>query len=239
MTREEVIKIMSVLRGAYPQFYRNISKTEALDTIALWCDMFQDDEASLVAAAVKSVIEADEKGFPPSIGQVKAKMRLFTQKEGLTEAEAWGIVSKAVRNGFYGAKEEFEKMPPVIQRIVGSPSQLKEWAMMDSETLHSVVASNFQRSYKAIAARENEIAKLPADVKGLVQKIGGPSMDCLGAASTGSLPAPRYESEEETRSRFEAERRKGWEAASLAAQKDRKRNQDIIAALRGGREIGG
>lgn len=42
---------------------------------------------------------------------------------------------------------------------------------MDSETVHSVVASNFQRSYKAIAQREREIAKLPSDVKALVGKI--------------------------------------------------------------------
>ena len=42
---------------------------------------------------------------------------------------------------------------------------------MDSETVHSVVASNFQRSYKAIAAKEREIGKLPTDVKLLVESL--------------------------------------------------------------------
>lgn len=75
MTREETIKVMSVLRGAYPRFYREISKQEALDTINLWADMFSAEDAAVVAAAVKSLIETDEKGFPPTIGQVKAKVR--------------------------------------------------------------------------------------------------------------------------------------------------------------------
>lgn len=188
MTREDVIKIMSVLRGAYPGFYRDISKAEALDTINLWTDLFANDDAALVGAAVKSVIEGDEKGFPPTIGQVKAKMRLLAGPHELTEGEAWAQVAAAVRNGIYGSQEEFDKLSPTMQRIVGSPSQLREWAMMDSETLHSVVASNFQRSYKAITAKDREVAKLPADVRQMVDQIAKP------------MEAPR----------LEADRRAGW-----------------------------
>ena len=123
------------------------------------------------AAAVKALIESDEKGFTPHIGAVKAKLRLITGSDDLTEAEAWGIVAKAIRNSAYGAREEFEKFSPIIKRIVGSPSQLREWGMMDSETVHSVVASNFQRSYKAIAQRERELAKLPPDVKAIIGNL--------------------------------------------------------------------
>lgn len=74
MTREDTIKIMSVLRGAYPHFYRDVSRQEALDTINLWADMFVEDDPSAVAAAVKILIQTDQKGFPPTIGQVKAKI---------------------------------------------------------------------------------------------------------------------------------------------------------------------
>lgn len=169
MERNDVLKIMAVLRGAYPQFYRDISRQEAEDTVNLWSDMFRQDDASIVGAAVKSIIEGDEKGFPPTIGQVKAKMRLITGSRELTETEAWNIVAAAIRNGLYGASEEFKKLPPTIRRIVGSPNTLREWARMDTDTVHSVVASNFQRSYKAISAREHEIRKLPPDVKNLLQ----------------------------------------------------------------------
>ena len=36
MKRDDTIKILSVLRGAYPAFYRDITKQEAESTIALW-----------------------------------------------------------------------------------------------------------------------------------------------------------------------------------------------------------
>jgi hypothetical protein len=74
VTRDDTVKILSVLRGAYPQFYKNTSRQEAIDTINLWTDMFADDDFQIVAAAVKAIIVSDEKGFPPVIGQVKSQM---------------------------------------------------------------------------------------------------------------------------------------------------------------------
>lgn len=191
MERSDVLKIMAVLRGAYPQFYRNIDRKEAEDTVNLWLDLFRQDDPQLVAAAVKSVIEGDEKGFPPTIGQVKAKMRLLTDSDEMTEAEAWELVSKAIRNGLYGAQEEFDKFPPVIRRIVGSPNTLREWARMDTETVHSVVSSNFQRSFRAISAKEKEIAKLPPEVKSLVGKLQGVKpVEIASPAPPPTLPEP-------------------------------------------------
>lgn len=223
MTRDDVIKIMSVLRGAYPHFYRDISKQEAYDTINLWTDMFSRDDASIVSAAVKSLIDGDDKGFPPTIGQVKAKMRLLVGSDELTEAEAWNLVSKAVKNGLYGAVEEFEKLPPAVKRIVGSPSQLRDWASMDSDTLHSVVASNFQRSYKVVATREKEIAALPDDVKKLINFAMNKEPEAL---------PPAYESHEDTLKRLEESRKGEWETRE-AQQPKKRTKEEVIAALRG------
>lgn len=171
MTIEETGIIMDILTTAYPRFYSGPNAPDMMKTLTLWAEMFARDDVALVAAAVKALIESDSKGFPPHIGAVKEKLRLISGEDEMTEAEAWGIVAKALRNSAYDSREEFEKFPPVIKRIVGSPSQLREWGMMDSETVHSVVASNFQRSYKAIVQREKELAKLPPDVKALVGKI--------------------------------------------------------------------
>lgn len=180
MTLEETGIVMDILTTAYPRFYSGPDAPDMMKTLTLWAEMFARDEVALVAAAVKALIESDERGFPPHIGAVKSKLRLLTSGNRMTEAEAWGIVAKALRNSTYGAREEFEKFPPVIKRIVGSPNQLREWGMMDSETVHSVVASNFQRSYKAIAQREREIAKLPPDVKALVGNLSDDKkMDAL------------------------------------------------------------
>lgn len=222
MTRKETGIIMDILTAAYPRFCAG--NADMRNVINLWAEMFTHDDVAMVAAAVKSVIESDEKGFPPTIGQVKAKMRLLTSGNELTEADVWGMVAKALRNGIYGSAEEFAKFPPTVKRIVGSAEQLREWATMDSETVHSVVASNFQRSYRSIAAREREIAKLPADVKALLPDVAKP-MD--------PPKLPKYVSPEETLKRLEAERRAGWDAARQEDTDRAARNKEIIATLRG------
>lgn len=173
MDRTETIATLAILRGAYPNFYRGISKIEAEDTVNLWLDIFGRYPFKLVIAAVKSFIEADEKGFPPVPGQIMAKIRLITESERQGEAEAWALVAAAIKNGIYGYREEFDRLPPTIQRIVGNPEQLRDWAMMDSDSVHSVIASNFQRAYRTASAREAEIAKLPADVMALLSGAAG------------------------------------------------------------------
>ena len=192
MTIEETGIIMDILKTAYPRFYSGPNAPDKVKTLSLWAKTFAHDDVALVAAAVKALIESDSKGFPPHIGAVKEKLRLISAGDEMTEAEAWGIVAKALRNSAYGSREEFEKFPPVIKRIVGSPSQLREWGTMDSETVHSVVASNFQRSYKAIAQREKELAKLPPDVKALVGKLAdGKKLDALPVKKRALPPEPK------------------------------------------------
>lgn len=176
MTREETLAIMSVLKAAYPSFYKDMKRDEAEGIVGLWTSMFADDPAVTVAAAVKAHIATDKKGFPPHIGAIKEAIVKVTQPEEMTEAEAWGLVSRAVSNGIYGSQKEFDKLPPVLQRLVGSPNQLKEWALMDADTVASVVASNFQRSYRARVASERECLALPSDVR--------QTMDSLVAGKT-------------------------------------------------------
>lgn len=167
MTFEETGTILDILSGAYPNFHGGEN------TLKVWYDIFGDYDVRIVAAAVKSFISSDEKGFPPVPGQIMGKLRLITEQGTDTEMEAWGKVLKAISRGIYNAKEDFERFPEEIQRIVGSPNQLKEWAIMDSDIVNSVIASNFQRSYRAKMKQKAEFDALPPDVKQLVSAISG------------------------------------------------------------------
>ena len=62
-------------------------------------------------------------------------------------------------------KEEFEKLPEVVQRSIGNPDQLKVWAQMDSSTVESVVASNFMRTFKVKKQQQKELDMMPTEVK--------------------------------------------------------------------------
>ena len=172
MTREDTIKILSVLRGAYPAFYRDITKQEAESTIALWESMFDEEPYELVAAAVKAFISGDGKGFPPAIGQIKERIRLITTPEEMTEQEAWALVSKALRNSTYGSEEEFAKLPPEVKSVVHDPGQLKQWAMSPADEVETVIASNFMRSFRVKQKATKEYLALPTEVKRLMISAG-------------------------------------------------------------------
>lgn len=189
MTRDETVQVLSVLRGAYPQFYRGTSKREALDAINLWAEMFADDPVELVAAAVKTLIVTDEKGFPPHIGAVKAQTRQLQQPETMTELEAWRLVRQAIWGAsmepwsrrFSGGKldqrpsaqRNFDALPPVLQGLVGDPAQLAVWAEVPKKELETVVQSNFMRSYRDRAAQVREFAAIPADIKAMLRRASG------------------------------------------------------------------
>lgn len=172
MTREDTIKILAVLRGAYPAFYRDITKQEAESTIALWMSMFDEEPYELVGAAVKAFISGDSKGFPPAIGQIKERIRQITQPEEMTEQEAWSYVSKALRNSAYGSAEEFAKLPPEVQVVVHDPGQLRQWAMAEADEVETVIASNFMRSFRAKQKATREYLALPTEVKRLMIAAG-------------------------------------------------------------------
>ena len=172
MTREDTIKILSVLRGAYPAFYRDITKQEAESTIALWESMFDEEPYELVGAAVKAFISGDGKGFPPAIGQIKERIRQITQPEEMTEQEAWSLVSKALRNSTYGSEQEFAKLPPEVQAVVHDPGQLRQWAMGSADDVETVIASNFMRSFRAKQKASKEYMALPTSVKQLMLSAG-------------------------------------------------------------------
>ncbi|MGI6141934.1 MAG: replicative helicase loader/inhibitor [Caldicoprobacterales bacterium] len=179
MIRQEALAVMAMLKTAYPNFYKDLSKEEINAAVDLWATMFADDPAYIVTEAVKSLMCTLK--YPPTIADVKEKIAMITQPLAMTEMEAWDMVRRAI--SYYHANEAFTNLPPILQKIVGSPNQLREWATMDSETVNSVVQSNFMRSYKAKVAQEKEYAMLPSSTKQLI----------AGLAQKYSLTEGKYE----------------------------------------------
>ena len=162
---------MDVLEDIFPSFNKGLTDKKIMRKTTTWAAMFADDDFALVLAAVKSFTATEDKGFAPSIGIIKNKMAELKNPDAMTEYEAWNRVREAISNGYYGADKEFAKLPAVLQRLVGSPNQLRDWATMETETLNTVVASNFMRSYRVRAEREREYLLLPADVKKFMAEL--------------------------------------------------------------------
>lgn len=167
MTRQEALAVMAMLKTAYPTFYKNYSKEDINEAVNLWATMFSEETIQVVTEAIKALICTLK--YPPTIADVKEKIHLLTQPQGMSELEAWNTVRRAI--SYYDAQENYNSLPPMLQRLVGSPNQLREWALMDSEVVNSVIQSNFMRSYKAKVVQEKEYAMLPESTKQLIQGI--------------------------------------------------------------------
>lgn len=88
MNRTEVLAVMSVLRAAYPSFYRGMSRDDAENAVNLWEDIFRYDDAGAVGLAVRDFIAGDDKGFPPALGQLKKRLpkQRISVMDGLSPA---------------------------------------------------------------------------------------------------------------------------------------------------------
>jgi len=163
MTKKETVVIMGILKASYPYYYKDLSKEEAFNAINVWYEMLQDYPLEVVKLAIKRLI-VTKKDFPPSIGDVIEQINKVTAtEEDITEEEAWQKVRSCIN--YYQSKEKFETLPPILKKLVGSPSQLRDWAIMDKEHVETVVKSNFVRSYRAKAKVEKENAGLPKSIQ--------------------------------------------------------------------------
>ena len=172
MEKADVQKLLTLIQAEYPQSFAKMDDRQMALKMDLWAKEFKNDDSMIVFAAARTLM-GTAREYAPNSGQIREKMRELTEVRSLDEQQAWALVSKACSNGFYGYREEFAKLPPEVQRAVGRPEQLKEWAVMDVDTVQSVVASNFMRSYRTGIEREKEMARIPKDVQMLLRDVSG------------------------------------------------------------------
>lgn len=171
MTREETVKIIRIMSDCYPNYKPN----NLSETVDVWQMMLDEYSYNQVSIALKAYVTSDTSGFAPSVGEIVAKIQTISQPQELDGMAAWGLVSKALRNGTYGAVEEFNKLPPLVRQAVGIPDNLKNWATSDYQTIETVIQSNFLRTYEVVVKRANEINRMPDNIKSFIEKTNANS----------------------------------------------------------------
>lgn len=73
MTRQEALKILAVLRVAYPNSYRGLDEDMASAMAGLWTSQFANMPYLVVSLAVERLISKST--FPPTIAEVNDELR--------------------------------------------------------------------------------------------------------------------------------------------------------------------
>ena len=172
MTDYEIGRLVYAVRGTYPKYYANMGAEDLKGLSMAWALVLGEYDFAIASRAVQLYLANDTKGFPPSPGQIVDAIHKITNPRivEMTATEAWALVRKAIRNGYYGAEEEFAKLPTACQRAIGSPSNLRELAQLDIDQVETVEQSHFIKAYNTQVVRERETAKMPSDIRALVEK---------------------------------------------------------------------
>lgn len=166
MNSLEVKKLFAIMMAVYPNF-KLVDVDFAANT---WSNILSDctyDQASL---ALKAYIRSDSSGFAPSPGQLIDKMQNFVSEKELNEIEAWSLVNRAIKNSGYNSVEEFDNLPETVKKAVGSPEQLRAWAL-DSSYNESVISSQFMRTYRTESTRKINLKKLPSYMNDIIKAV--------------------------------------------------------------------
>lgn len=167
MTRDEMKEVLIMMQATYPKW-----QPESLTaTIDAWYALFRDYQKIAVDAALNTYIKTSDSAFAPSASQIMGIIRTANSKPlgVMTSQEAWDLVNRASQRALYYAEEEFEKLPPLVQKAVGSVANIREIAKMDSETVQGVEKSTFKRTYDMLVQRQEEYNKIPTSARTMIQ----------------------------------------------------------------------
>lgn len=168
MTLEETKKILMTANALFPAW--KVENPE--ETIQAWHWALGEYTAESVMAAMQIFVKTRNSAFAPSPSELIDCMHAPSKHEQLSESEAWYMVKQAIQGANYNAEENYEKLPPIVQKAVGGSTMLRQWAMTDSDEVNTVIMSNFQRAYRALAEREQFEKKVPEQISSVVKGIG-------------------------------------------------------------------
>lgn len=128
MTREETIKVIGIITTAYPNFDKFRDEKHIRSMVAIWADMFSEDDAGLVALAVKEHISTSK--WPPSIAEIREVMTRIAHPDIIPPDEAWEVVSKYLdTEGEYNHGDIYRALPRTIAEAVDSIGYGQLYAM--------------------------------------------------------------------------------------------------------------
>ncbi len=132
MTRDETKVLIGLMMASYPNF----NPPDLTTTIDVWAKALANDDYQMMEDAFVNYLQTDTSGFAPSPGKLRMMIadRVIEQTTE-DDGQVLNMLIMASRNASYGFEEEFNKMPPLLQKAVGSPTVIRSWGLIEQDEL--------------------------------------------------------------------------------------------------------
>ncbi len=168
MKHEETVKLIGLLVVAYPSYDKFKDESHLRSTVALWDQMFAEDDFKLVQLALEKHIATSK--WPPSIAELRDIMADITMPNLLPADEAWLAVTKLLQlhERLYGPTTDH--LPGPIAQAVDTVGylELKELSRagaLGQSAKAGLARVAFTQAYEAIRERIRQQAALPGRVR--------------------------------------------------------------------------
>lgn len=146
MTREETIKVLAILKAAYPNSYKGMTKDEANGMIATWQMQFHQVPANVLLIAINKLISTNQ--FPPAISEVRTTLRnMYVEAKTMLRSHEESKLTYKLNEGLpneevirFGTPLD-DKTVSILQQIVTATENMRLEAEI---TLPELFASNNQ-----------------------------------------------------------------------------------------------
>ena len=168
MTRQEFAVLAKAIRAVYPNMLPDDGAKD------VWYGLLADLDYNRASVALQTHMMTSR--FPPTIADIREKA-VRAQGEDLSELDAWAMARRAIRHDPDNAREQFARLPETVQRTLGTYKTLCEWGELPSDTVGSVIQSQFLRGYRVVLQRTKEEAKLSPALR---MVISGGAKELIG-----------------------------------------------------------
>lgn len=157
MSKQEISKIILLLKTSYPYAFKDMGREEVTNMVDLYEELFKENTYEEVLTAIKCIVNTNE--YMPTIATIKAKIYDLKHPRQESNSDLWDSLLNAIGNSSYHSEEEFEKLPLLVKEYIRSPRQLQEMATMPSDEIHTVVKGQFLKQIEIIKQnfKESEI----------------------------------------------------------------------------------
>lgn len=160
MEKPEFLILVKTMKAVYPAMF---SEKETID---IWYALLKDLDYQDAATGLGKHLATSP--YPPTVADIRNNTVPDVEMNG---EQAWALVFRAIENSAYNSADEFAKLPEIIQKSIGSPANLRELALMPTETVNSVEKSHFLRTYEVEKKRQKELDAMPKEIRERIQNV--------------------------------------------------------------------